>query len=391
VTAGRFSAPLIVALVIGALLRIAFIMATPLSGPSVAGHLSAFNDEAAHANFAWYILQTHSLPGYSEPITAPGALERGEFEFYQSPLYYLGLAGLGALFQAQTISDLVMMGRMANALLAILLFVMLTGIARLLEAERRQIEPALIFVALSGVFVRFTATAGNDPLFWLVAAALTAVTLRMRRDGVRVRCLFVFTAVLALGLYVKLTALALAPLVLFGFPRLSLRAIGSALAVWTAAAFMTLPLWLHNLGTFGSLLPLAAGFGTPIWRVPGPMSLLYAVRSFIFPWSEFWRGGLGALLMAPFAILYIFALLRGGAARLVRQPVLMGALALVAASFLYLNLRYDQAEARYLFAAWPALALPLAGGVFATFRARWGLLAALLCPFLLLLFPFPGF
>jgi len=124
--------------------------------------------------------------------------------------------------------------------------------------------------------------------------------------------------------------------------------------------------------------------------VPDLATAVYAFRSFIFPWSEFWNGAVGLLFMLPFAAFALWSLLfRSGWRSLVSQPVLFSALVIVAASFLWLNSRYDQAEGRYLFAAWPALILPLTGKPGGKWNL-WLLLLCLLLPYTLMIIPVAG-
>ena len=94
--------------------------------------------------------------------------------------------------------------------------------------------------------------------------------------------------------------------------------------------------------------------------------------------------------MAPAVLLFLdSAARRGGLRRLRSAPALTAALAIAVASFLWLNLRYDQAEGRYLFSAWPALCV-LLGGTPGTDRRLWILVLVLLLPFGLMLLPAGG-
>ena len=145
--------------------------------------------------------------------------------------------------------------------------------------------------------------------------------------------------------------------------------------------------WWRNVHSFGSLLPLDAGFGAAHWRVPDLLSVSYAIRSFFFPWHELWRAAVGLTLMAPLMLMACAAVVsRTQWHALWRAPVLIAALILTFIAYLGLNLRYDQAEARYLFAAWPALAVLLSLPL-RTQAARWVLVVASLLPYALMLLP----
>jgi hypothetical protein len=218
----------------------------------------------------------------------------------------------------------------------------------------------------------------------------TAIRLGQRPDMRHYGLLFVLLA--TLGLYTKLTALLLLPLPLFALwrswrsPRVVIFLAAAYILIFTA----TLPVWLRNVHEFGALLPLAAGFGVPAWHIPGAASAAFAVRSLIFPWWEFWRGALGLLFMTPALLFFTHSAFRRDGARLCLQSsVLAGALAIAVASFIWLNLRYDQAEARYLFSAWPALCVVFSGDG-GTVRRLWLLVMVLILPFTLMLLPAGG-
>jgi hypothetical protein len=198
----------------------------------------------------------------------------------------------------------------------------------------------------------------------------------------------VFAAFAIVGLYTKLTTLIFLPLPFLALshrgPR---RWIAQCAAVTLLVLAASIPVWWRNVHSFGSLLPLDAGFGAAQWRLPSLMSAGYALRSFFFPWPELWRGAAGLALMAPLMLVTCGAILSPARWRSLRRaPVLLAALLLAFIAYLGLNLRYDQAEARYLFAAWPALAVLLSVPL-RTEIARWLLLLACLLPYALMLLP----
>jgi hypothetical protein len=262
----------------------------------------------------------------------------------------------------------------------------LLRIATELSLEPARVAATVIFWALNGVMVRFGSTAGNDALFWVCAGGMLLAAWRMARPDSGARDFIMFAAFAVAALYTKLSALILLPLPFLALGhhrrgRWFRQCVVMMLLILVAAGTV----WWRNVHSFGSLLPLDAGFGAAHWRVPDLFSVGYAIRSFFFPWHELWRGAVGLTLMAPLMLMAGAAVVsRTQWHALRRAPALPAALILVFIAYLGLNLRYDQAEARYLFAAWPALAVLLSLPP-RTQAARWVLVAASLLPYTLML------
>lgn len=354
-----FRLPLLFAVAFGIALRIFFALQTPTDDGNDKNKLRQYNDEQAHASYVEYLLAHRSLPRHSEPITAAGALQRGQFENYQPPLYYLVQA---AICRAVGIADrrgIILLGRWTNCVLSLAIVAAGIGLLNTLAIAPGATAAAAVFMLLNGVMVRFTSTASNDPLFWLLGGVLLWILIVMYRTGPTIARLALFGLLAVAGIYTKLTFVLMLPLlgiVLWRHRNLRIWAVAAGIGALVVAA--TLPLWMRNVTLFGSLFPLAAGFGPSEWKLPGIVFAAFAARSFIFPWSEFWQGAYGLLFLLPPLIL----LLAGWRKSLMLlKPaygsMLLGAmLVIVGAAFLWLNCRYHQAESRYLFAAWPAVA-----------------------------------
>jgi len=380
------SPPVIAALIVGVALRVLLALITPVGEASEAGRLSSYNDELAHLNYVRHVLESGRLPDRVESIEAAGALERGVFENYQPPLYYALVAATCRLAHAHDLAAVARVARLTALVCSLLLLWILLRIIVELSLEKSQLVAAVVFCALNGVLVRFASTAGNDSLFWLCAGGMVLAAMRMPRHASGLGDFLVFGAFAVAGLYTKLSALILLPLPFFVLGNRAPRrriAEGVVLTVLVLAAAG--PVWWRNVHSFGSLLPLDAGFGAPHWRLPDLASAGYAIRSFFFPWHELWRGAAGLTLMAPLMLMAAAALLQPRQWHALRRaPVLLAALILTGVAYIALNLRYDQAEARYLFAAWPALAVLLSLPL-RTETARWFLVFVSLLPYGLLL------
>jgi len=380
------SPAVLTALILGVALRIALAVLTPVGGASEAGRLSSYNDEIAHLNYVRHVLENGRLPERAESIQVAGALERGAFEYYQPPLYYVAVAALCRLARQQDLAAVARTGRLTVVVCSLLMLWMLLRITTEVSLETSRVAAAAVFWALNGVMVRFGSTAGNDALFWICAGGMLLAALRMERADSGVRDHLVFAAFAVAGLYTKLTTLIFLPLPFLAFShRRPRRWIAQCAALTLFVLAASTPVWWRNVHSFGSLLPLDAGFGDAQWRLPSLTSAGYALRSFFFPWPELWRGAAGLALMAPLMLVTCGVIVSPARWRSLRRtPVLLAALILAFMAYLGLNLRYDQAEARYLLAAWPALAVLLSVPL-RTEIARWLLLLACLLPYALMI------
>ena len=382
------SPPIITALIIGVALRVVLALVTPVGGASEAGRLSSYNDEIAHLSYVRHVLESGRLPEQAESIQAQGALERGAFENYQPPLYYAVVAAICRLAGQRDLAELALVGRLTALVCSLMLLWILLRIATELSLEPERVAAAVVFWALNGVMVRFASTAGNDALFWVCAGGMILTALRMERSDSGLRDFLSFGAFAVAALYTKLSALILLPLPFLALGhnrrgRWFMQCVVMMLLILAAAGTV----WWRNVHSFGSLLPLDSGFGAAHWRVPDLLSVGYAIRSFFFPWHELWRAAIGLTLMAPLMLIACAGVVsRTQWHALWRAPVLLVALILTFIAYLGLNLRYDQAEARYLFAAWPALAVLLSLPL-RTQAARWVLVVASLLPYALMLLP----
>ncbi len=384
----RRNIPLITALVIGLALRLYFAVATPIGSASQPLRLSSYNDELAHGNYALHVLKTGKLPIAVESVEAEGALDRGQFENYQPPLYYQITAGLSALLGQKNLNGVVLAGRFLNVALFALLLAVFIAIARALNIPALAKTSALIFLALNGVMIRFSSTATNEVLFWLLGGLTIWSALTAWNTRLTFRSAILFALFSTVALYTKLTAILLLPLLLlFLWRDRGRRTLLIIAAAYAIILLVTIPLWLRNVYEFGALVPVAAGFGQPHSDQAGLLFVLFVARSFVFPWWEFWQGWIGLILMLPLLGWWIASAASSSSRKVVwRQPILVTSLLAAVAGFVWLNLRYDQAEARYLFAAWPVLAL-LASGSDDKLKRQWLLIACLLLPYGLFILP----
>jgi 4-amino-4-deoxy-L-arabinose transferase-like glycosyltransferase len=377
--------PVLAAVIIGWTLRSFFALETPCGSDSVPGELSSYNDELAHTQYTEFVLSHSKLPSQVEAISDSDAVANGRYEYYQPPLYYIVHAGILSVFREIGPTTISLSGRLLNVLLGFGLLLAFYLIARELSLSSIETAAGLIFLSLSGVLIRFQSIDSNDALFWLLSAGIFCSTARLSNHSAKIGVWLSFVLFATLALYTKLSTLILLPLpLILVFMRRGPRII----VYWTLSflliALLTLPIWLRNISDFGSLLPIEAGFGAAGWRVPELASLAFAIRSLVFPWSELWQGIVGSVIIIIPLTLFIFAKAAHQSRTGENDAVLHFGLLVTILAFLWLNTRYDQAESRYLFAAWPSLTLFVSRSV-GSVLGLWILIAALLMPFLLFL------
>lgn len=385
------SPPLWIALAAGLILRLFLILWTPVGGDAEPGKLSSYNDEIAHAKYVHYVLHYRTLPSHEESIQEPGALQRGLYEYYQPPLYYVFVAMVADTLDCRELTRIVLLGRVLNSLLFIALLWLFIWLSRALHQTALETTSGMMFLSLSGVLVRFTSIATNDALFWLLVGGVFISLIHLSRNPKSLWSLCAFSCLTAAALYTKLTALFVLPLLVVSvWQRLSRDVLWKISGTFALIALITLPIWNRNILMFGSWLPLTSGFGESAWRIPGLDFLSYAARSFLFPWSEYWGGLIGLPLLLVPTVFFISRILVARSWKILyTYRVFIWSGLLIMCAFLWLNMRYDQAEARYLFAAWPALSLLLATSI-RTRNQQWFFLSALLVPYLLFCLPVFG-
>ena len=380
-----------IAVLIGAVLRIIFLLTAPLEGDAVEGRLSAYNDEYAHFNYITYLVEHHQLPESSASIrdNATGAV--ATFENYQPPLYYLVCALPVALWQTAGWPRSYLAARMVSLLASMALLPLIFLITLAFGLDRSVAAGSVIVTSILGSLVRFSSLVSNDTLCWLFSGLAIYFWLRSERESPARLTMLLWCLSMIAGLFTKLSVLLLLPLPLLysllrGNWRQSLKWL-----VWTVIViFATLPIWIRNVQIFGALFPLSAGFGkSGIESGPILSVLAYAARSFLFPWQEFWGGWPGSLLLLSIVLVCMYLTISSSEQfKKLREPILFCLLMLAGiCGFAWLNLHYFQAEGRYLLSTWPVWAM-IIGVAGRSMTRQWILFGTLLSPYLLFLIPF---
>ena len=161
--------PFALVLAAAILVRIAFLFAVPF-GPLVEGRLQGLNDEPAHLNYVRYLVEHRALPIQTGHVRQAGAFERGDFEYYQPPLYYLLCAPPVAVAGARWT---LLLCRGLSLVFALLSFPVLARILALLGLGPAERRAGVAFAALLPVHVYFSSLVSNDSLCWLMALLIT--------------------------------------------------------------------------------------------------------------------------------------------------------------------------------------------------------------------------
>lgn len=356
----------VVLLMVGILLRFTLIFSTPFHGIPETG-LPSFNDEASHLNHA---LMDHQalVPGEQRMgVREDFALERGEVEYSQPPLYYWMLAGAMRVFGSGSIA--LHLYRLASLVLWFAGLHLLFYYAPLRAAR----FPILIGGALLGAGLIPSTTINNDSLFALTIGGLYAFATMTRDREFSLLQLVNLALLFAVAIWTKLAALTLGPMVLaiawVAGPRE--RRWGRLLFVGAIALWATMPLWLQRTILFGS--PLSIDHAASGTLPPFDIDLMVksTFYSMVMPWMELWGHpavkigmvGFGFLLFTSVAGIFIrwndlVATIREQRATTITLLWMLGGLGAVA-GWLYYAIRYQQSEARLLLPAAPALAVAI--------------------------------
>ena len=270
-------------------LRLYLLVATPV-GQAVAHRLEGLNDEPAHVNYVRYLVAHRAFPVQAHHYREPGAFARGDYEYYQAPLYY----SLAAPFVAAVGPRLAPYAcRLVAFVCGLLSLVVLGRLLAQLRCPPSWRRMGVVFVALLPTHAYFTSLASNDSLSWLIGLILTAELVAMvrtrgspRANGVRLGLL------LAAGLLTKSSLVLFLPVALLLYVH---RALASRRASALTAALLPLslvlviagPWYARNQILYGSPMALSVGFGPPDASPSLAPSLAHTltatVRYFWFP------------------------------------------------------------------------------------------------------------
>jgi 4-amino-4-deoxy-L-arabinose transferase-like glycosyltransferase len=386
-TARGPAAAFLALLTVALLLRLFLLVAIPF-GQTVSYRLEGLNDEPAHIHYVRYLTERRAFPVQSHHSREPGAFARGDFEYYQPPLYYLVCAPFYAavgerigLYACRLVSGV-------SGLLSLLVLGRILGLLGCSPSCRRL---GVIFVALLPTHAYFSSLASNDSLCWLIALLLAHQLLVLldqgrRPGGVSRRGFDVrLGLLLAAGMLTKSSIGIVLPLLVLAYGHVARRSGQArvALASLIPLGLMLLlagPWYWRNLALYGSVSAFGVGFGPAEPGLSSAAGLAHTlkatVRYFWFPMQHvpgvppvvmLRYAGAGILLLHGVAAVAYFR--RSGAAD-VRGIAMALLLASALLGQMILGMSWTDVEGRFLMPALAAIVFLMVAPVMAL-AARW--------------------
>jgi 4-amino-4-deoxy-L-arabinose transferase-like glycosyltransferase len=362
---------------IALVIRLLFIIGMPLEETSAPRTLSAFNDEKAHYKYVIKMERGENRPKQKQ--YQPEDFHLGEFEYYQSPLWYR-IAGAYLSFLPEAWRG-VRAVRLLNALTG-MLTILTIGRIMLFFSPQFGLS-SMICISLLGGIVYYDSAVTNDILLWLLCALTVYFgisALKSGDRGSRWGMILSFSA----GVWTKQSALLLLPGIFYavfqgyvGQP--SWKRIILALVYIAIGLLFCVPLFWENYIYYGQFIPLSIGSGEPYNLGAGlnpqflARAVAYAGRSFYFPFTNFWGGapsiiifiilGSLSLILIYHGIKHSINILKSSLLWYRRSIVFLGLiLAFALGGYSLMIFRYHQTEARHTFIALPAIIYLLISG-----------------------------
>lgn len=250
---------------------------------------------------------------------------------------------------------------------------------------------AAAITALLPMNLALSGAASNDPLLYCLCTWSLAVTALCLTQGWTMKRAAILGILLGLAFLTKTTALTLAPAILFaaycsGAPKPTLKQFGLAAGI---AVLLAAPWWVRNQSLYGDPFAMKA-FNLAFVNSPTRASLhMDWGRYLTVEWAVLWRSFIGVFGYMELALdesayllgAAVLAVLAIGAIIALRSPdygkpraalyLNFAFLAMVALAFAAFNLRYFQAQARYVLPAIGPISIGLATGLVYYAKARW--------------------
>jgi 4-amino-4-deoxy-L-arabinose transferase-like glycosyltransferase len=362
-------------LVLVVAVRVVFVVYLPPSQSVGPLHLEGLNDEPSHYNYVRYLVEHERLPVQIDAMDTPGAMERGELEYFQPPLYYGVCALLQPLAGAAGSYHLSRLVALAFGLLG------LWALGRALAAAGcgRAVQlGAVVFFGLLPTHVYFCSVTSNDSLSWFVGLLITTEVIRLLRDrgpseGRRMlRQALIMGLLLGVGLLSKSTLMLCLPLVVAAYlwvawQRRDGRFVLALGVAGLVALALCAPWYARNLRLYGELTGVGLASGGARVNILEPAAFVgfvkYTLRSLWFPMQHVPGSHLAGALAYLGTLLAAASLALAGRYYLVERRVgavgvLLGLhFCVVLAAFVKFNLVWPNAEGRYLFPAMAFLAM----------------------------------
>jgi len=348
-------------------------------------------DESRHANYIQSLIS-----GQGFPVLKPGDPNLGEtYESHQPPLYYVLSAGFCKITGVDNVAD-------QSAGLKLRAFNALFGCANVLGVfflclwgfERRDLALcAAAFTALLPMNVSVSGAISNDPLFFALCTWSLAVASLCLRQGWTMKRSAALGILLGLAFLTKGTSLGLVPAILIGAYafkdlRPQIKYVGVAAII---ALVLVAPWWLRNQQLYGDPLAIKA-FNSSFVGSPTQTSL--GITSSWDYWTHWVGWTLARSMVGVFgymniymkddfyrvAVAVILIIGLGGFLSMSKpewkgyKPIhLLNAAFLIVIVILFVgfNIKFYQAQARYVFPAIGPISAGLGLGILYFSKDRW--------------------
>lgn len=301
----NYKQKLLLIIALAVIIRVTFIVLTPVEWNPGKKSLQAFNDEASHVNYVRYLMINKSLPVQTANLQDKDAFVRNEFEYFQPPLNYIMCASFAFLFDVPPKGKAVVyFSRVFAALLGIISIILFFFLMKQNFSEQTALFFTLIY-SLLPIHIRHTSAFSNDILLWvLMLAALFFINKKLQQSFATRD--FVVESIL-LGLLL-LTKIAILPVIAcYFFFGLFHSAKRREWLIPAVVSFLFLvPYMIRNYLVYNQLMALevAEGKYEPVLLSFSPYIIFRFLRgvliTFVFPYDT---------LQIPFALKVIFYVL----------------------------------------------------------------------------------
>lgn len=381
------------AVILGLILRLIVIFNAPVT-EGTDSRFPAYNDELAHLNHVMYSAEQGGTPPQTGSIHDEGAVKRGDFEYYQPPLYYDTAAVLYNLA-----------GGFARSVIPVRLYSLLLWLIALVVISRaapnpRMRGPLLLAGGLLGATLPSSALINNDAMLALTVAFLYLFSTRAAKAMLSWRDLGLLAWVATAAIYSKLTALLLLPMVILTaiwHTNDVKKALLRAGAVLVAILAFTGPLWIERTMVYGDPLGISVASrghtGISVWEM-----LVAVIHSLASPWPELWhspwvKGSAGLLVLVSLMSLLLAWRLRARMMVHLERSGVAPALLIwgtgtffILLGWLWYGFAHGQMETRLLLPGAPGLAILVGWPLWTISNPRsenrigWGLFLILAMP-----------
>ncbi|MFC2170424.1 hypothetical protein ACFLQJ_00435 [Calditrichota bacterium] len=352
----------IFALTLGIIIRLIIIFTAPIDDISPSSPY--FNDERSHLNHVLFRSTFNRSAPQRFDSKAPYAIERGELEYSQPPLYYMIASGL-----IRICSSVIVLRLFSFIVWLLALWIILRHLP-----SAKMAGVFLLAGGLLGAGMVPSTTINNDSLLALIVACIYAHISSSTQRGTPVLSVVILGMLTATGIWTKLSALTLIPMVViaiyYTFEGGFSRKLKYILLYFAILTWMTLPMWSTRITVYGTPFSITASTGFAEFKLREAItSICYSLVS---PWMGYWSS---YFVKIPAIILVIILFVSGivflkslilkrefftSVLRVEQQRLLLiwltGSFFTVVA-YLFYGFRYFQLDARLLIPAAPGLAV----------------------------------